>query len=67
MATTVINPTPTNTDNSGMGFFLGVVLLIVFIVVLLFYGLPYIQRSFSGAGTQVNIPDHVNVNVQKGK
>jgi hypothetical protein len=47
-----------------MGFFLGIVLLIVFIVLLLIYGVPYIQRNMSG-GAQINIPDHVNVNVQQ--
>lgn len=66
MATTVINPAPTtNTNNNGMGFLLGIILFAIVVLLIIFYGLPYIKRSFSTP--QVNIPNHINVNVQKGK
>ncbi len=67
MPTTIVNSTPANTDNNGMGFLLGIIVFIIFIAVILFYGLPYIQRSFSGMQPQINVPDHVNVNIQKEK
>lgn len=64
MATTVVNSTPAQgSSDNGMGFFLGIVLLIAFVGFLFYFGLPYIQRGMSG-GTSVNVPDHVNVNVQ---
>ncbi len=67
MATTVVNSTPATTQDNGMAFLLGVILFIMFIVVLLFLGIPYIQRTFNSTKAQINIPDHVNVNIQKDK
>jgi hypothetical protein len=65
MATIVNTPPATeNSDNSGMGFFLGVVVLILFVFVLLYYGLPALSRFGSG-NPQINVPDKVNVNVQQ--
>ncbi len=53
----------TGTDQSGgMGFLLGVILLIVFLALLFYYGLPML-----GAATQgptINVPEEVNVNTQ---
>jgi LPXTG-motif cell wall-anchored protein len=69
MATTVVNSTPaTGSSDNGTGFLLGVILLIAFVVLVLYFGLPYIQRGIgTGAGTQVNVPDHMNVNVKSSK
>ena len=60
MATVVNNPSGTG-DNSGMGFLLGIILLIVFVVILLFYGLPLLQNSTSSP--QLNVPGKIDVNV----
>jgi hypothetical protein len=57
---TIVN-TPATERDSGYGFLLGVILLIVFAVLFFLYGLPYLGRSFSGPTVQ--IPDKVNVNV----
>ncbi len=66
MATTVVNTNPgTSSSDNGMGFLLGIILIILFIGLLLYYGLPYLQQSMSGP--QVNVPDHVNVNVKSTK
>lgn len=71
MATVVNNPGTTHEGN-GFGFLLGVLLLIAFAVIVLFYGLPYIGNSFGNAGgnsgavaPQVQIPDKVNVNLNQ--
>jgi hypothetical protein len=67
MATIVNNPAPTNSGDSGgngMGFLLGVIILILFVLGLLYVGLPYLRSGFGSP--QVNVPDHVNVNVQGG-
>ena len=70
MATVVNNPGATQ-EGSGMGFLLGVLLLIAFAVIVLFYGLPYLGNSLNNAGggstsaPQVQIPEKVDVNVNQ--
>jgi hypothetical protein len=69
MATIVNNPPANNTNSSGgngMGFLLGVIILIIFVAVVIIYGLPYI-RSMSGFTAQVNVPKSVDVNVNSTK
>lgn len=52
--------------NNGSGFLLGVIVLIVFVVLFIMYGLPMINSSVNQAQTpQVNVPDKVDVNVNK--
>lgn len=65
MATIINNPGTTSENSSGIGFFAGIVLLIVFMVALLYYGLPALRRSFSFGGTQINVPDQVQVDVNQ--
>lgn len=65
MATIVNNPAPNN-SNSGMGFLIGVIVLIVFGVLFFIYGLPYLQQLTS-SGVQVNVPKDINVNIQQEK
>ncbi|MEO6509211.1 MAG: hypothetical protein ABIO02_04610 [Patescibacteria group bacterium] len=59
----VNNAAPQTDSGNGMGFLMGVVLLIIFVVLLIYYGLPMIQRST--AAPQINVPDKVDVNVQQ--
>ena len=70
MATTIINPTPSNNSSNinGVGFLIGAVVLIVFAVLFFVYALPYI-RGFGSGGVQVNVPvpKSINVNVQQSK
>lgn len=67
MATVVNNPAPSNdSSGNGMGFLLGIIILVLFVLGLLYFGLPYLRSGFGG-GTQVNIPDKVDVNVQGGE
>lgn len=64
MATVVNNPQPANTSNNGNGFLLGVILLILAALVFFYYGLPYLSAGFGG-GTQINVPEQVDVNVKQ--
>ncbi len=55
-------------SNSGMGFLLGVVFLIVFMFLMFYYGLPVIRNGFGGS-PQINIPSkgQLDVNVKQSK
>ena len=59
----VNNTAPQSDSGNGMGFLLGVILLIVFVVLLIYYGLPLIQRSTSAP--QLNVPSEIDVNVNQ--
>lgn len=68
MATTIINPAPNNnSDNNGMGFLLGAIVLIVFAILFFVYALPYIRGLGGSGGVQVNIPKSIDVNVKQSK
>lgn len=65
MATIVNNPPANQTaegSSGGMGFLLGIILLIVFLAVLFIYILPAIGQNFTGSS--VNIPSDINVNLK---
>lgn len=57
---TIVNTPPRESD-SGMGFLLGVILLIIFAALFFLYGLPYIAGMF--AQPQVTVPGQIDVNV----
>jgi hypothetical protein len=63
---TIVNTTPAQPveRSNGMGFLLGVVLILAFIFLFFLYGVPLLTQSFRSAGPQVNVPDKINVNVQ---
>lgn len=66
------NPAPTNnsTTSSGMGFLIGVVVLIVLGFVFFIYGLPLIKQGLGNLGSgkiQITLPKTVDVNVQQAK
>lgn len=72
MATTIINPAPTNnsTTDSGMGFLLGIIALVVFGFIFIVYGFPLIRQAMNGLGNggiNVTLPKTVDVNVQQAK
>lgn len=62
---TVVNTPAQGESSSGMGFMMGMILLLVVLFLLFYYGLPAIRNAGSG-GTSVNIPDKVDVNVNPG-
>jgi len=61
MATIVNTPGSTTDSSGGMGFVLGVLLLLLVAFLFFVYGLPAISRSVSGPSIQV--PGQVDVNV----
>lgn len=72
MPTTIINPASTNNSpaDNGMGFLLGVVILIAFVFILFIYGLPVLRQALSGlgnGGVNITLPKTVDVKVQQSK
>lgn len=73
---TIINNPPTTNDNGGsgmgVGMILGVVLLVIVAFLLITFGWPAIRSGTgnqntenTGDGTTFNVPDQIDVNVQK--
>jgi hypothetical protein len=60
MAIVVNNPQPTETQDNGNGFLLGIIILILAVILFFYYGLPMI-RSYSTP--QVNVPSNINVHM----
>ena len=61
--TTVVTP---QSSDSSSGLLMGIVFLAIIVFVVLFFGGP-IVRNFRGTGTQVNVPDKIDVNVNQGQ
>lgn len=61
MATVINNPS-SDSSSSGAGWGVAVVLAVVVILALLF-GIPALRNA---GGTQVNVPDTVDVNLNAG-
>ena len=74
MTTIVNNPAPAapaTTETSGSSFLIGVVVLIGFVMVLLYFGIPAMRRMGSAQITvpapHVVLPSKLNVNVTQSK
>lgn len=72
MTTVVNNPVAGDGDagGNGVGFFMGILLLVVVVFLVLVYGLPGIRQG-TGSGTgstttqpNIKVPDKVDVNIQ---
>ncbi len=70
MTTVVNNPAPVS-ENGGAGFLIGVIMLIVFVVVLIYFGIPAMRRMQPSQSVipapQIVLPDKINVNVNQTK
>ena len=65
MATVINNPpTPASDAGSGMGFFVGLLVVIILAVLFFVYALPAIRNSGS-SDTNINVPDRINVDVNQ--
>lgn len=65
--TTIINNPDTSGSNSnsgGVGLIIAVVVIIAIIALFFLYGLPALRKS-NNSGTTVNVPDKIQVNVNK--
>ena len=72
MPTTIINPAASNnsSNDSGMGFLLGIIVLVVLGFLFFVYGFPLIRQALSGTGSggvNVTLPKTVDVKVQQTK
>jgi len=70
MTTVVNNPAPTS-DSGGSGFLIGIVILVAFVALLLYFGIPALQRmgpvQVNIPTPQVIVPDKIDVNVTPAK
>jgi len=70
MTTVVNNPTPVS-ENGGAGFLIGVIVLIGFVVVLIYFGIPAMRRMQPSQtvvpAPQIVIPDKINIDVNQTK
>jgi len=63
MATVVNNPS-SDTSSGASTLFLGLILLLV-VFLFFYFGLPLLRNA--GSGTQINVPDQIDVNVNRGQ
>lgn len=61
MATVVNNPGTTTDSSNSWGFVVGILLLIIFLFALLYYGLPALNNAASQPA--VSVPEQVDVNI----
>lgn len=70
MTTVVNNPTPSG-ESGGGGLVAGILALVVVLVLLAYFGLPLFNmaanKAGSGGGTQIEIPEQVDINVNQGQ
>ena len=70
MTTIVNSATPTN-DSGGSGFLIGVIALIGFVFILLYFGLPAIRNmgpiQLNVPAPQVVVPGKIDVSVKQTK
>lgn len=62
----IIHDAPAPRSNNS-GLIVGLILAIVFLFLLFYYGIPAIRSAGSSATPQVNVPGKVDVNVHSGK
>ena len=63
MATIVNNPDRSYEDFEGVGFLIGILVVILLGVLFFAYTLPSLRNN--GSGTNINVPDRINVDVNR--
>ena len=64
MATVINNPPSSPETEGGLGWVIGLIIALL-LIGLIFYGFPALRGANRGGGANVNIPDRVDVNVNK--
>lgn len=49
-------------SNSSMGWVLGLVMVALLALALFYYGLPALRNAGNSGGTNINVPDKIDVN-----
>lgn len=69
--TTIVNSTAPTSDSRGASFLIGIIALIGFVLLFLYYGLPIIRNrgttQINVPAPQINVPDKVEVNIKQTK
>lgn len=69
--TTIVNSPAQTKESGGLGFLVGVIVIIGFFIVLLYFGLPMIRNmgplQLNIPAPQVVMPDKIDVNVNQSK
>ena len=64
MPTIINNPSTDNGNSGGAGVIIGIVLTIAILAIFFLYGLPSLRKN-NTSGTTVNVPDKVQIDVNK--
>lgn len=65
---TVVNTPASGSDNSGMGFLLGAILLIAVVFLFFYFGLPMLRGAAQAPqAPQIQVPGQIDVNVDTPK
>lgn len=59
----VIHEHATENQGSGIGFFLGMIVLAVLLLLFFYYGLPILRQSTQNP--QINVPGQIDVNINQ--
>jgi hypothetical protein len=59
---TVVNQPPNQPADSGMGFLVGIILILLVGVLLIYFALPALRQQ-PAAPTEIQVPDQINVDV----
>ena len=65
MATIINNPSGEQDTTGGAGLIIGIVVAIILFFIFIVYGIPALRGSTRSNSTNINVPDKINVDVNK--
>jgi len=69
--TTIVNGTTPTNDSGGFGFLIGIVVIIGFVILFFYFGLPAIKNmgptQLNVPAPQIVVPNKIDVNVKQTK
>jgi hypothetical protein len=69
--TTIINSPAPEQNNNGFGFLIGAIILVGFVALLLYFGIPAVKQmnpiQVNVPAPQVEMPDKIDINVNQPK